>query len=275
MPWYGGANQTIKGMSAGFYTGGPPKGVLHTTEGSLVSGAIGAFRANNSWPHFLVAQSGDVWQFVTTSLAARALRNLSGGVETNRDHAVQIEVVGFAAQPAAHPPAQWDALRALMRWVEATEGVMPTAPPLPFASRYGQPGTRMSPAVWNAYNGWCGHSHVPENLHWDPGMIDLASLLPTPPVQEARPMYEPPLNLGEVVACLPRPGGVVILNRKGQIFAFNARDAGAPDRHPEYWNVAVDRAVNLAPLGDTGYAVAKEGAPAEFVPGAPSWYAYP
>lgn len=215
MVWYNKADQSVKGNNSGEYTGGPPKGLLHSTEGASASGAIGAFRTNNSWPHFLVDYTGKVWQFIDTNKAARALRNLAGGVETNRDHVIQIEIVGFAGKPNEHPLAQWNSLRELMRWIEVTEGVLPKGPPLPFASRYNQPGTRMSPVMWDAYGGWLGHSHAPENLHWDPGAIDLQSLLPFTPI---------PLEEAPVAAVYDRnQGGYVVLKyADGGIFAYDA-----------------------------------------------------
>src|SRR5438105_6587097 len=98
MAIYPTADLTVKGTDAGAYTGGPPKGALHTTEGVSGTGAIGAFKWSGSWPHFLVGETGYVWQFINTSLSARALQHPAGTVETNRDHAIQIEIVGFAGQ---------------------------------------------------------------------------------------------------------------------------------------------------------------------------------
>ncbi|HEY6222818.1 MAG TPA: hypothetical protein VIW26_03470, partial [Gemmatimonadales bacterium] len=46
-------------------------------------------------------------------------------------------------------------------------------------------GVRFTAAAWLAFDGWCGHQHVPNNDHGDPGAIDIARLLaiaaPTPP----------------------------------------------------------------------------------------------
>jgi hypothetical protein len=39
---------------------------------------------------------------------------------------------------------------------------------------------RLSEAQWLSYNGWCGHAHVPNQEHWDPGKPDMAALLPKP-----------------------------------------------------------------------------------------------
>ena len=222
MGYYPNADKSINGNSSGSYTGGPFKGVLHTTEGSSASGAISAFRSNDSWPHFLVDYAGKVWQFIDTKKAARALRNLSGGVETNRDSAVQIEVVGFAGKPMNHPAVQIDALKALMRWVEQDTGVKPVGPGRPFANAYGQTNLRFTNAEWDGFNGWCGHCHVPENNHWDPGAIDLARLLPDPGFKVPASYYtEVPL----VPFTVDRSqGGFIVIGQDGGVFTYD----GAP-----------------------------------------------
>lgn len=217
MAWYPNSDKSVKGNSAGSYSGGPFKGVLHTTEGSSASGAISAFKNNNSWPHFLIDNSGKVWQFIDTNVSARTLRNLSGGVQTNRDSAIQIEIVGFAGQPLQHPLAQMDALKALMRWIEANTGVKPKGPGRPFATAYGQNNLRFTFAQWDAFDGWCGHCHVPENNHWDPGAIDIDALLPPTPT----PIEEAPV--AQTVKH-PTNGYVVLQARDGGVFAYD----GAP-----------------------------------------------
>lgn len=224
MAKYPAADQSVQGTNSGSYTGGPAKGVLHTTEGPSAAGAIAAFKSSGSWPHFLVDPAGKVWQFIDSALAARALQNLAGGVETNRDHAVQIEIVGFAGQPTAHTPAQMDALRSLMRWIEATEGVKPVGPGRPFADHYGQAGIRFDGPTWDNFNGWCGHCHVVENDHWDPGMIDLPSLLPAtpPPVKEVKAMFTPNLVLEPIAAFLSYNGGTYLAADSGALYAFGA-----------------------------------------------------
>lgn len=36
---------------------------------------------------------------------------------------------------------------------------------------------RMSDAKWKKFNGICGHQHVPNNDHWDPGALDITRLV--------------------------------------------------------------------------------------------------
>jgi hypothetical protein len=36
---------------------------------------------------------------------------------------------------------------------------------------------RMNGATWNDFRGHCGHQHVPENVHGDPGSLDVAAVM--------------------------------------------------------------------------------------------------
>lgn len=176
----------LPGNGGGAYVAGYPyRIVLHSTEGSTASGAVGAYREHNSWPHFTVDRDG-VLQHVDTEVAARALKNPAGGVETNRARAVQIEVVGFAAK--AKPPETLARLRGLCRWIEKQHAIPQVFPAGPLT--WPASGTR--PAnVWRSNGGYYGHQQVPENDHVDPGIITPGDLgfakeQPVPP-----PMYDP------------------------------------------------------------------------------------
>lgn len=225
MAWYSKANQTVKGHGSGLFIGGPYKGVLHTTEGGSASGAISAFKSNDSWPHFLVDYTGAVWQFIDTTQGARALRNLSGGVQTNLDSAIQIEIVGFAGKPHDHPSLQIEALKGLMRWIELTTGVKPIGPGRAFASAYGQNSLRFAPQQWDNFAGWCGHCHVPENDHWDPGAIDLLALLPPPGFTVPASYYT---EASQVPFTIVRPqGGYAIIGGDGGVFNYDSAFYGS------------------------------------------------
>lgn len=157
----------ISGPSGG-YTSGPFKIVHHTTEGSSASGAMDSFRAHKSDPHFTV-DGTTIYQHVDTDQAARALRNQPEGVQTNRDRAIQIEVVGFAGKLKAK--ATLKQVARLCRWLEATHGVprvWPSGPPKPAVAGGDPGGHNRSAANWTTKGGHYGHSHVPENVHWDP-----------------------------------------------------------------------------------------------------------
>lgn len=110
---------TITG-SSGKYTGGIFKIVHHTTEGGSAEGAFAAFKAHRSDPHFTV-DANKIYQHIDTDVAARSLRNAAGGVETNRDRALQIEVVGFAGK--TKNKATMKNLARLCRWLEETHHI--------------------------------------------------------------------------------------------------------------------------------------------------------
>jgi hypothetical protein len=158
----------ISGPS-GSYTGGPFKIVHHTTEGSSAQGAFTAFRTNRSDPHFTV-DGAQIYQHIDTAAAARALRNPPGGVETNRDSAIQIEVVGFAHRPKIL--ATLKNVQKLCNWLEQTHDipkVWPNGPPKPAVNGRDTGGHNRNAANWDQKGGHYGHSQVPENTHWDPG----------------------------------------------------------------------------------------------------------
>lgn len=154
--------------SSGSYTGGPFKIVHHTTEGFKAQDAMAAFLKHGSDPHFTV-DADTVYQHIDTDVAARALRNLDGGVQTNRDSAIQIELVGFAHQAKNHKALA--NLARLCRWLEQTHGiprVWPAGPPRPAKNGKDPGGHKRDATIWDTQGGHYGHSHVPENTHWDP-----------------------------------------------------------------------------------------------------------
>ncbi|WP_295583698.1 N-acetylmuramoyl-L-alanine amidase [uncultured Lamprocystis sp.] len=158
--------------AVGSYTGGPFKIVHHTTEGPSAAGAFAAFENNRSDPHFTV-DSATIYQHIDTNKAARSLRNASGGVQTNRDSAIQIEVVGFAGK--AKSRATLLNVAKLCRWIEGEHGVprdWPNGLPKPSTNGHDPGGHNRNAANWNSLGGHYGHSQVPENTHWDPAYTD-------------------------------------------------------------------------------------------------------
>jgi hypothetical protein len=154
----------------GAYSGDPFKIVHHTTEGSTASGAMGAYKAHKSDPHFTV-DSTTIYQHIDTSVAARSLKNPPGGVQTNKDSAIQIEVVGFAGKPKNKETLK--NVAKLCRWIEETHKV-PKVWPNGLPRRGSRdPGRHNRNATnWNTKGGHYGHSHVPENDHWNPGYTE-------------------------------------------------------------------------------------------------------
>lgn len=171
-------------------------GVIHTTEGpSLYSYGSGASAPTvTAVPDF--ANRRLVWhQHFDVDESARALVNAAGGVQTNLANAFQVELVG-TCDPSTHgrwtrdgvqhiywpEPPDWAVrdLAWLMRWLRDYHGI-PLTSGLTFKAypdSYGASnGARMSFAQWTSFTGWCGHQHVPENLHGDPGALPITRLL--------------------------------------------------------------------------------------------------
>jgi len=180
------------GNDSGEYTdNGEPKGLLHTTEGKSYAGARSAYVANNSWPHFTATHERgffQIYQHNPLSRPSRSLRNLAGGVQTNRDNIIQIELVGscdtskksWGPQYVENFPKTYlDGIRKWMRWVEANHGVprRSTVTFWPYPKSSGNTSIRLSGPAFDAYSGWLGHQHAPENTHGDPGLINIDYLL--------------------------------------------------------------------------------------------------
>ena len=164
----------------GPFSGGPFKIVHHTTEGSTYAGAKAAYKANKSDPHFTIA-GDEIFQHIDTGQAARALKNPPGGVETNRDSAVQIEVVGFAGSAKDVPTLR--SVAKLCRWIEGEHSISQKWPNgRPRASTNGQDpgGHNRNSSTWDTEGGHYGHSQVPENDHWDPGYTAAELAIVTP-----------------------------------------------------------------------------------------------
>lgn len=185
--------------------------VWHTTEGRTLPDYDGGSNAPNitAVPDF--SKKKLVWfQHFDFDTSARALVNKSGGVETNTMNVNQVEIVG-TCDPATHkkwkdagylhlytPDLPDWAVRDLAeyaRWAHEEHGVRLESG-LPFKaypSSYGSNGVRMSGARWNRFYGHCGHQHVPENDHGDPGafpmqrILDLAKGIPETPTTPTTP----------------------------------------------------------------------------------------
>ena len=169
--------------------------VWHSTEGTTLPDYNGGAIAPNltAAPNF-AAQRLDWYQHFDFDTSSRALRNLAGGVQTNTLNVTQVEIVG-TCDPTTH--AKWVRvgtphlytpelpdwairdLAAFARWAHDQHGV-PLSSGLEFRAypgSYGNSSVRMTDAQWNAFSGHCGHQHVPENDHGDPGAFPMAAIL--------------------------------------------------------------------------------------------------
>jgi hypothetical protein len=171
--------------------------VWHTTEGTSVPtyGGGAAAPTLTALPDF-GAKRLRWYQHFDIDQSARALVDRAGGITTNRNNAVQIELVG-TCDPATHrrwaaagrqhvfwPEAPDWALREVarfVRWLHDQHRV-PMTSTVTWRAYPGSYGTaapqRLSSTAFNAYTGHLGHQHVPEgNDHGDPGNLDMAKIL--------------------------------------------------------------------------------------------------
>jgi hypothetical protein len=168
----------------------------HTTEGTSLPSYAGGAEAPNFTAKPDFAAKRLVWyQHFDFDTSSRALVNLAGGVETNTLNVCQVEIVG-TSDPTTHE--KWRAagyahlftpelpdwairdLAAFAKWAHDNHGVPLTSDVTfkAYPGSYGASnGVRMSAAKWQSFTGHCGHQHVPENLHGDPGVLPMAAIL--------------------------------------------------------------------------------------------------
>lgn len=172
-------------------------GVIHTTEGMSVPTYGGGASAPNLTALPDIRNKRLRWyQHFDFDVSSRALMNRSGGVQTNTANAVQVELVGtcdpkhrtsWGDKKAGIHYLYWpDApdwalaeLAKFVKWAHEQHGVRlsSTVTWKAYPSSYGSNGVRLTGSQWNAYYGWLGHQHVPENDHGDPGDLDFARVL--------------------------------------------------------------------------------------------------
>lgn len=145
------------------------KVIWHRTQGN--GDPFSTYKKTGGIPHFTVHQSGSVDQHFPTHWWSRAMRNLPGGTEPNRDQVIQIELVGYTGRTMTRPQRQ--AAVALKAWVELTTG-------MPSTWLNGRPGSRpkLSIDAFNNGTGNMGHIDEHEQNHTDPGFtnVDWAAL---------------------------------------------------------------------------------------------------
>lgn len=182
--WHPRAIDASANRLGGSFIGVAPKIVLHTVEGSgRYSYNPFSYYGNPYWPHCTIDPDG-IHQHLPIDVAAFALANSAGGAETNRANAIQCEILWFAGRIDELPGATMGHLADWVGWVAEQTGT-----PLDFAEFVGEGSygenapQRFSGQEWLDFTGICGHQHVPENDHWDPGAFPvgrLRALLGTP-----------------------------------------------------------------------------------------------
>lgn len=186
--WLPDAVRDSHGRSLSFTTAANPKGVLHTTEGLDWPGYNGWTILPQVTVKPIPRVGVKVRQHIDFDHAGFALDNDPGGVETNKARAYQVELVGTCERGGRVHRAGG------FLWQDADDAVLLDlhdkvlepmtalgipldaldfqAYPASYGPNTGRPGqnkVRLSGRQWEAFTGWCGHQHVPENDHGDPG----------------------------------------------------------------------------------------------------------
>lgn len=215
----------------------PPRLVLHTTEGGGTVQDLAAYYVHSTfWPHFTADPVRHVLaQHLPLSRAGRALSH-TDATETNRAHCIQVEIIGYAKDSA-----QWktDDVRwlgkALAPVLDAL-GIHRSGPKFVAGGAGLHAVQRMSEEQWRAFNGICGHEHVPENDHYDPGALDLAAFIVGSQHQAA---VEPDMHLvltSPIVSYLRVEGkGAWLALEDGGIITLEGHFYGTPVGHA-YWH---------------------------------------
>ena len=174
----------------------PSRIVIHTTETARLPG----YRNGSVAPHFTigVGDAGSlpreepgkvrIWQHISLDRTASALRHNPGTIETNHmgAHCIQIECItyigdqekaGIVGNKGKFPEALSKALAGLVGEITAALGdininIYPEK--WSASGSYGEKASqRLTEEQWEGFNGICGHEHVPNNTHWDPGAFDI------------------------------------------------------------------------------------------------------
>lgn len=176
--WCDGVRRVPAWQDGGSMLGGPKRVIWHSTENDPTRTSaytIAEYLNRVGYQVHMVWNpvTGEIVQMIPADRAGRGLRNLNGGVQTNRegDVCVQIEVVAHASKPFTQ--YEMKGLDKIMKWVRGlgVPDVWPGGPPPKYPST-----DHVSAAVWNSKAGHYSHSQTPENDHDDPGAIDIRKL---------------------------------------------------------------------------------------------------
>jgi len=166
----------------------PWRFVFHTMEApsnatsglwSTVAGLKSYIATHAAPPHFWCwPEKNWLGQGIPLTLSAYALLHPSGTPETNHKHAIQVEILGYAANKPATTHAEWLGRRIIGPVIKA--GVPLNLTHLARSDGPASAGTggsvRFTAAQWAAFDGLCGHQNVPNNSHWDPGIADYQTI---------------------------------------------------------------------------------------------------
>lgn len=172
-------NQSVYANGGTYLEGVPWRFVAHTTE-AIPSSLVGAkaMAARHPYPPHLWAWPDRRWlgQTVPLDRSAAALvqpRGEPAAHRTNKARAIQVEIIGEAADTPQWSTETWEWLGefVLAPVIEAGYPInLGRVAPLTGNDGYGLGGkVRMGWPEWLAFDGLCAHSNVPGNDHWDIG----------------------------------------------------------------------------------------------------------
>ncbi len=173
------------------------KMVWHTTESGYRrnDGGRANYHGHQSYPHFEISEAA-IEQYLPITVGAYALAEAS---EThgigNAAHAVQAEIVWQAENAANMSEKLLRNIARVLTFVRQQTGLVPHLPRNGFAG----PERRNwfpSKEDWYAFEGACGHQHVPGNTdRWDPGHIPAERIVALSNADFGRPMANDVLDL--------------------------------------------------------------------------------
>lgn len=182
---YANTSQWFADKYVGMRMGHVDKLVIHTTEGSFWP----AYQGGAVAPHLTAlpdyGAKALLWrQHYPLGMSSRALANAAGGVQTNTAGVVQVELIGTCDTkgPGMYWPAapEWalQDLADLVMFLHTNWQLQLNWAPLwlPYPKSYGQSPARFTHTQWNTFRGICGHQHVPENDHGDPGLLPVEKI---------------------------------------------------------------------------------------------------
>lgn len=186
--YYPGASrvQDFSGVYPGVIFSSNRALVIHTTETNDWPGYSGGASAPTftAKPNYTTRKL-DWRQHFPLNMSARALKNLSGGVNTNTTNVVQVELIGTSEKTgpgmywAEAPDWALQSLAEFIRFLNVEWGIpmVSTVKWVAYPASYGfNASQRLNGSDWLAYKGILGHQHVTENDHGDPGLFPWSRL---------------------------------------------------------------------------------------------------
>lgn len=223
-------------------SGGSVRVALHTTENaqSAQLDGIADYMWNSAGPGtgyslLFHPTTGDILQLRPADVGAGSLKNLGGGVETNRNGLVNVQI-----SVCAYAGEDWDRLYPCPRWQEVVAWVRSLGvPDVMVSGEFVSGRATMSTSQWTGgQSGWYGHQHTPENDHTDPGPRALpwtiAATDQSPPRWEDDPYMLISSPAGRVH--LLHAGRLVYIHTPADLGALQAILGPVADVQQDTWN---------------------------------------